>query len=271
MEFDDWERKYLVMVPDNYSGDEGYPLVIYLHSGSGNNIRRDMGYVDINWVGNDNNFIIVYPAARPSWSSGIGDNPLIKVPDNDDVLFISNLIDHLSEEYNVDLSRVYATGWSNGAFMAYKLACQLSHRIAAVASVGGMMSYSTMEECNPTRPVSVLSIHGTKDNWMNFEGEEGWHSVDETVEYWSEINQCQISEMSPVPDLDSSDGSTVEKIAYQDCLDSSSVVLYEVIDGGHAWPDMPKDLGYGSINRDINAGEVIWEFFEQYTLSGVNE
>lgn len=266
MEFNDWERKNLVMVPDDYSEEEDYPLVIYLHS-SGNNPQKAMRNVDINWIGNDNGFIIAYPAARPNWNSGKGDNSSSRLPDNDDVLYISNLIDLMNEEYSIDLSRVYATGWSNGAFMAYKLACQLSDRIAAVASVGGLLSSSTLEECNPTRPVSILEIHGTKDGWVSYDGEEGWHSVDETIEYWVEINQCKIAEMSSIPDLDTNDGSTVEKITYHDCLDNSEVVLYKVIGGGNTWPDMPKDFGFGKINRDINGGVVIWEFFEQHTIS----
>ena len=118
----------------------------------------------------------------------------------------------------------------------------------------------------PTRPIPVLHIHGTEDGWIPYEGDDGFHSVDETIEYWVGANQCQASETSAIPDTDVNDDSTIEKTIYSDCLEGSSVVLYKVIGGGHTWPDMPKNLGLGAINRDINGGEEIWEFFEQYSL-----
>ncbi|MGD8753048.1 MAG: PHB depolymerase family esterase [Anaerolineales bacterium] len=242
---------------DNYTDEKDFPLVIYLHS-YGWNAQKGLDYTQLNQVGNAYGFIILYPNANRNWNSGIGDNPVYSTPDIDDVGYISALIDAISEQYSIDQEMIYAAGYSNGGFMAYKLACQLSHRIAAIASVSGVFSTSVKDNCNPTRPVPVLHIHGTKDPWVTDQGGTGWYSVDQTLEYWIDFNKCESSETSDLLDIDSTDGSTVEKIYYSNCADDSNVIYYKVIGGGHTWPGAgPPGYSAGNTNQDINASEEI--------------
>jgi len=203
--------------------------------------------------------MIVYPSGIPNWNSGIGDNSNYPTPDVNDVGYIDALIDNLSNSYSIDLSKIYATGFSNGGFMAYKLACQLSHRIAAVASVSGVMSTSTLENCNPSRAIPVLHIHGTKDIWVFIDGLKEWRSVEETLRYWTNFNNCDNSDMTVLLDSDLTDNCTVEKYSYTNCTNNSKVVYYKIIDGGHTWPGSGPTI-YENTNLDINAGIEIWNF-----------
>jgi len=170
---------------------------------------------------------------------------------------------------SIDLKRVYATGYSNGGFMAYKLASELSNRIAAIASVAGVMTLSTGDNFNPLRPVPVLHIHGTTDWWVSYDVASYWKSVDQTLSYWIEYNSCLLTpETTILPDLDPNDGCTVEKITYTDCDNNVNVILFKVIKGGHTWPGAG-DPGYshtGNANNDFDASVEILNFFNNYTL-----
>ncbi len=266
IDFDGRLRNYMVYLPNNYTGSTTFPLVIYLHS-YGWNAQQGMNYTQLNQVADDSDFIVVYPSGVPNWNSGIGDNPGWSTPNVDDVGFIDALIDTMSNNYSIDLERIYACGYSNGGMMAYKLACQLSHRIAAIASVGGCISTSTAESSNPVRTIPVLQIHGTSDPWVPINGSTGWYSVDQTLSHWTSLNDCVQVDTTILPDLDPTDGCTVEKVSYTNCSDNSSVVYYKVINGGHSWPGAgPAGYSVGNTNQDINAGVEIWNFFKNYKL-----
>lgn len=266
-DFEGKTRYYMVFLPNNYTGANNYPLVIYLHS-YGGGAQAEMNYTQLNQVGDTYDFMIVYPNARPNWNSGIGDNPSWETPEINDVGFINALIDALNNSYSIDLERIYATGYSNGGFMAYKLACQLSHRIAAVASVGGVMSTTTLSACNPLRTMPVLQIHGTKDEWVSMDGATGWQSVEETLSYWTDFNNCEQTDTTLLPDLDQTDDSTVEKIINKNCTNNSNVIYYKVIDGGHTWPGAGRtNVPAGNTNQDFNASVEIWNFFNDYQLT----
>jgi polyhydroxybutyrate depolymerase len=266
LEFDGQERNFMVFIPDDYTDTNKFPLVIYLHS-YGWDAQKGMDYTQLNQVGSTFNFMIVYPNAKPNWNSGFGDSSSWSTPNNDDVGYISTLIDNLSEQYSIDLERIYATGYSNGGFMAYRLACQLSHRIAAIASVSGVMSTSVEANCNPARTVPVLQIHGTEDPWVPIEGSTSWLSVDQTLSNWINFNQCENSENTSLPDSDPTDDCTVEKTRFTNCTDNSNVIYYKVINGGHTWPGAgPPGYPAGNTNQDFNAGEEIWNFFKDYRL-----
>ncbi len=267
--FDGHEREHLVFIPDDYTDSKMYPLMIILH-GYGGVPQGIMEYTRFNQVGNTYDFLIVYPGGIPNWNSGIGDNSNNPTPDVNDVGYIDALIDKLSNSYRIDSSKIYATGFSNGGFMAYKLACQLSHRIAAVASVSGVMSTSILENCNPSRAIPVLQIHGTKDIWVFIDGLKEWLSVDETLRSWINFNNCDSSDMTVLPDLDPTDNCTIEKYRYINCTNNSKVVYYKIIDGGHTWPGSWPEA-YQNTNFDINASIEIWNFFKDFQLRPVSE
>lgn len=260
-DFEGEQRNYMVVLPEDYADNEEFPLIIYLHS-HGWTAQQGMDYTSIHQAADTFGFLVVYPSASNNWNSGIGENSGWPTPKINDVEFVNTLIDLLSDNYNIDLERVYATGYSNGGFMAYKLACQLSDRIAAIASVGGLLSENTLAECNPSHPVPVLHIHGTNDSWVPMEGGTGWQSVEETLGYWTEFNLCENSSSTNLEDSDPSDDCTVEMISYSGCADDSEVIYYKVIDGGHTWPGAG-NAGYpaGNTNQDINASLEILSFF----------
>ena len=261
-EFEGYTRNYMVSLPSKYSNIRKFPLIIYLHS-YGWIAQQGMKYTLLNTVADTSDFVVAYPSAVPNWNSGIGDNPNLSTPEVNDVGFINALIDTLSNKYSIDLDRVYACGYSNGGFMAYKLACQLGHRFAAIASVGGVLSTSTADNCNPLRTMPVLQIHGTSDPWVPIAGDDGWYSADETLSYWININNCVEADTTILPDLDQTDGCWVEKICYTNCSDESSVIFYKVINGGHTWPGAgPPGYKAGNTNQDIHASTLILNFFK---------
>lgn len=265
-EFDGEKRFYMVYVPDSYADMEKAPLVIYLHS-YGWAAQTGMEYTQFNQIADKYDFLIAYPSAKYNWNSGIGDNPDWGTPDKDDVGFIDAMIDILIEDYRIDAEKIFATGYSNGGFMAYKLACQLSHRIAAIASVSGVFSTSTAFDCHPEREVPLLHIHGTNDAYVPMDGKTGWQSVAETLDFWIQNNGCTETETYNIEDIDQSDECTVEKILYSSCANQSQVIYYKVIGGGHTWPGAgPTGYPAGKTNQDMDAGEVIWNFFADYRL-----
>jgi len=263
-EFEGRTRDYIVSVPNNFRDTTNFPLVIYLHC-YGWTAQQGMDYTLMNLVADTSGFIVVYPnAVDMVWNSGIGENPDWPDPDVDDVGFINALIDTLSNHYSINLKRVYACGFSNGGFMSYKLACQLSHRIAAIASVGGVISSGTLDNCNSQHTMPVLHIHGTADNTV---GITGWYSVDQTLSYWTDFNGCVQVNTVLLPDLDPTDGCTVEKTTYSNCSDESNIIFYKVINGGHNWPGAAADYNWaGKKSNDINAGVEILNFFKNYEL-----
>ncbi|MHC4540685.1 MAG: extracellular catalytic domain type 1 short-chain-length polyhydroxyalkanoate depolymerase [Planctomycetota bacterium] len=266
IDFDGRLRDYMVYLPNNYTGSINFPLVIYLHS-YGSTAQRGMSYTKLNQVADASDFIVVYPSGIPNWNSDVGDNSRYPTPDVDDVGFINALIDTMSNNYSIDLERIYACGYSNGGAMAYRLAFQLSHRIAAIASVGGIISISTAESLNPVRPVPVLEIHGTSDTIVPINGSTVWLSVDQTLSYWTSFNDCVQADTTILPDLDPTDGCTVEKVTYTNCSDNSNVVYYKVINGGHTWPGAgPPGFSAGKTNQDVNASVEIWNFFKNHKL-----
>jgi len=263
-DFDGRLRNYMVYLPKNYTDTIDFPLVICLHP-YGWTAERMMNYTNFNQVADDYNFTVVYPSAIPNWNSGVADNPNYPTPNVDDVGFINALIDIMNNRHSIDPARIYACGFSNGGFMSYKLACQLGHRIAAIASVGGMISTSTAASCSPLRTMPVLHIHGTADPYARINGLTGVCSVDQTLSYWINFNDCLQIDTTTVPDLDPTDGCTVEKTTYTDCSDNSNVVYYKVINGGHTWPGA-SPVAMGSTNQDIDASVEIWNFFRNYRL-----
>ena len=247
--YDGLVRNYRVHLPTSCLG---LPLVFNLH-GLGSNAAQQEFYSGFNSVADANDFILVYP-------DGINNEWNITGTGVDDVGFISALIDSMKKEHDVDLNRVYSTGMSMGGFMSYRLACQLSDRIAAIASVTGLLATFP---CSPSRSVPVMQIHGTADGTVAYSG------VNSTVSFWVGHNNCPANPVvTNLPDIDMNDGSTVTKSYYGLCDDSTEVILYTVNNGGHTWPDATIDIGV--TNHDFNASSEIWDFFKKYDL-GLDE
>ena len=272
--FEGYTRYYIVYLPQNYNGSNEVPLVFNLH-GYTLNMTQQMNYSRMNTVADSEGFIAVYPnAAGPnnSWNSGINGSPNIN-----DVGFIDALIDTLQTHYSIDTTRIFSCGFSLGGFMSNRLACELSNRIAAIATVGGTMAESIANTCSPDHFMPELLIHGTFDWCEPYNGAFDWLSVQEKLDLWTIFNQCTESDTTLLLDLDTLDGSTVQKINYTNCSDSVSVILYKVINGGHSWPGGDTSYLYlswcdiGITNFDINASQEIWRFFKNTTKVNVIE
>ncbi len=256
------ERNYKIFIPSSYDGNTPYPLVFNFH-GFGSNGGEQEFYSDMNRVGEANDFFICYPnGIDNSWNVGweFGSEA-------DDVGFTSVLIDQMSMDFSIDAERIYACGMSNGGFMSFRLACELNDRIAAIASVTGSMSPALAMDCEPGRPVSILQFHGTDDGTVPYVGLEDLNiGIDSLFNYWNIVNNCTTDpDTVEIDDTNINDGSTVQKISYTNCEFNTEVVLYKIDKGAHTWPGAFLELGV--TNQDVEASEVIWEFFKDKSLS----
>jgi polyhydroxybutyrate depolymerase len=183
----------------------------------------------------------------------------------DDVGFVRELIRRLGDQYPIDRKRIYATGLSNGAMLAYRLGCELAGEIAAIAPVAGALN---AEACAPSEPVSVIVFHGTADEHVLYEGGAGGkqfpgakprvdRSVAHGVSTWVRADACP-----PVPQTETI--GTVTKQSYANCRNGTEVVLYTIAGQGHAWPGGIPGIRNGNVDlptRDISATNLMVDFF----------
>ena len=276
LEHRDRIRSYLLHLPPAYDGETPLPLVLALHGGGGN--PRSMARkTNFNALADREGFIVVYPAgtgrlrdALLTWNAGHCCGYALR-NNVDDVGFLRALIEELQRSLAVDPARVYVTGHSNGAMMAYRLGAELPEQIAAIGPVAGSIGGRASADAPlvgippPSRSVSVVAIHGFLDENVNYEGGHGRRtsgtredlSVAESIAFWVEANRCD-----PEPRRERIDeAGNVIRETYSGCLDGTEVVLYTLLDGGHAWP------GSGRGDRpspSLSATEALWAFFREH-------
>lgn len=257
-------REYILYAPASYTPGTDVPLLLAFH-GYTSNAAVLRTYSKFNDIADTAGFIVVYPQGtvfngNTHWNVG----GLQAGSPADDLGFTDALLDSLIVDFSIDQTRIYSTGMSNGGYMSFLLACQLSSRIAAIASVTGSMSLTTFDACTPSRPISVLQIHGTTDGTVPYVGNPLWtKSIDEVLEYWATNNNCELTPTSSsVPDVAPMDGSTVEHFVYANGDNCTSVEHYRVIGGGHDWPG-----AWG--NMDISASALVWNFVSKYDINGL--
>ena len=184
-----------------------------------------------------------------------------------DVRFVSELIDTLEAAYNIDRTRIYANGLSNGGGMAFVLSCTLSDRIAAVGMVAAaqLLPFSW---CTDDRPVPMIAFHGTADRATPYKGGTSWvvsrpfPDVRAWTANWAERNRC-----APHP-IDSAVATDVIRREYTSCADGAAVVLYTVLEGGHTWPGggpLPEWF-VGTTSNSVDASSQMWAFFREHQL-----
>ncbi|WP_013630083.1 extracellular catalytic domain type 1 short-chain-length polyhydroxyalkanoate depolymerase [Rubinisphaera brasiliensis] len=279
----DLERRYRVHVPQSYDANQATPVVIAFHGGGGNP-ESMIQFSGLDKKSDEAGFIVVYPYGtgqqkdRGLTFNGGGCCGYAKNRGIDDIGFVNALLDDLERAAAVDTSRIFATGISNGGIMTYYVASELSHRIAAIAPVGGPMMTDT---CNPKRPVPVIHFHGTADGLAPFEGGKGkgspgvpaffrpeFNSVEYSINHWIRANDCDPQPVvEALPDT-ADDGMTVTRKTWGNGTDGAEVVLIEIKNGGHTWPGMksvsPEVLGESTL--DISANDLMWEFFQKHPL-----
>lgn len=261
-------REFISYTPSTYNSTDAVPLMLNFH-GWTMSASDQMNVSDMRALAESEKFIIVYPQGTKfknkfygstHWNVGSWTTGSI----SDDIGFVEKLIDHMSVNYNIDLERIYACGYSNGGFFSHELACNLSNKIAAIGAVSANMSTQTKDSCNPSHPIPVVTVSGTNDNKVSYDGTnfEGQISHNEVLNYWINYNQTDAFPIiSDLPNINTTDGSSVKFYQYKNGNNNVEIEHYKVINGGHDWPGT-----FG--NMDIDANTIIWRFVSQFDING---
>jgi polyhydroxybutyrate depolymerase len=193
----------------------------------------------------------------------------------DDVAFLNQMLDQMATKFSVDSSRIYATGLSEGGFMSLRLGCALSDRVAAVAAVGAAMPKTMI--CVPSRPVPMVMIAGTSDPVVPYGGGTEHNlslatiSVEDSAKAWARIDRCaEKPEKTKLP-LSAKGAMETKVDTYNGCQQSAQVLLYSVKGAGNTWPggeQYEAENTIGKTSEDLNANELIWNFFTTRKLPG---
>ena len=264
----DVTRHYLLYVPKTYDPSKATPLVISMHPAASWPAAQ-MEISRWNELADEHGFIVVYPSGtfflRPAW---LPRGPKVwRVRGRGDVTFISDLIDKLEAEYNIDPTRIYADGLSLGGGMAFAVSCRLSHRVAAVGAVAAAQTLP-FEWCGDAGPLPVVTFHGTDDPMVPYQGGPSrdpfnpltFPDLRDWTANWARRNQCR---GDPV---EARITASVRRLAYTDCAENADVILYTVEGGGHTWPGgkpLPEWM-VGRTTSEINATRVMWAFYVQH-------
>lgn len=257
-------RNYIVHLPAGYNASKTYPLVINMHGYTSNASQQQM-YSQMDAVADTAKFIVVYPnGVNNAWNCGFGGfNPTVN-----DVGFLSALIDTMKKKFSVNPNKIFSCGMSLGGFMSYRIACELNSKIAAIASVTGLMADSVRKFlCQNSCTMPVLDIHGTTDPVVNYNGASGYVSADSTIRWWRTKDGCPaVPVITNIPDVNTADGCTATKYYYGLGNDSSEVIFFKITNGGHTWPGGIAIPSYGNTNQDFKASGEIWKFFRKHSL-----
>jgi polyhydroxybutyrate depolymerase len=250
-------RVFHLHVPPQ-AGRRPLPAVINLH-GLGSNAEEQMGLTGMNAVADREGFFVLYPEGLGvAQSFNAGTCCGVALRDHvDDVAFVRAMLDRVARDYRVDPRRVFATGMSNGGFLAHRLACELSDRIAAVAPVAGLLG---IPNCRPARPVSIFQFHGTADMLVQYGGGglAAFPSVDEVMAGWARRDGCS------GPRLTTEQHGDVVCESWAGCPQGVDVSLCRVEGGGHTWPGGSSVPRLGRTTTELSATERMWQFFQSH-------
>ncbi len=261
------QRSFLIHLPPSY-GQQQLPLVVNYH-GYDSTADYMARYTNMAAEADAGNFIVVFPQGgldsssppKTSWNAGIGAGG--PTGNDNDVLFTSDMLSYLQKNDCVDPQRIFVTGYSIGASMAYRVACTLSNQIAGLATVEGAF-YHFDGGCQPSRPLSVLEIHGQADLLAPYDGDQTrmLASVERILNIWFDNNKCDQNASQIIFQKDDVIGTK-----WSNCADQTVVEHYKISDGGHVWPGSSinrPDLGFTT--HTIDANVVIWNFFSSLKL-----
>ena len=251
-------REAVVYIPESWSPDTATPMLLNFH-GYGGTAVDHMEEADFRPVADAEGFVLVMPQGSllqgsPHWNSAApSDDNKSAV---DDFGFVELLLDTVGASVSIDAERVYAVGYSNGGMMSFGLACHRSGLVAAVGSVSGAMLDDIGVACTPG-PTSVITLHGTADTVLRYEGGDGMRSAAGVVDYWRGINQITDE---PTESTTSEAGTTVESFVHAGGTGGTEVHHHRVVDGGHVWLDV--NIEGADTNR------LLWNFFSRFGRDG---
>lgn len=257
-------REYLLYVPKSYDSANPVPLVINIH-GFSQWPANQAAVSRWNELADEQGFIVVYPSGlgfpkRWRVSPSIDDPTQVEI----EVQYFRDLIDKLSKEYAIDPERIYASGLSNGAGMALRLACSMPERIAAIGGVAGAYLVD-LADCPGGVP--GIFFHGQADQIVPYAGGMArsfpvlFPNIPTFVGDYAQLNGCSATETVFL------EKDHVRGVLYEGCEPGADVVFYTISDGGHAWPGgkpLPEFI-VGKTTQEIDATREMWEFFVEQT------
>jgi polyhydroxybutyrate depolymerase len=256
------DRTYYLYTPANYRANQPAPLILGLHGGQ-SQATRFAETTNFNQLADRTGTLVAYPVGiDKNWNDGRNSDSL---PQSDDVAFIRAVIDDIQRQRSVDPKKIYATGISNGGFMTQRLACELSDRITAFASVASTFAAPLQSTCKTGQPISMLMINGLQDRFVPVEGGTMTRgkggtilSLQDSMDLWRDRAGCATN-----PQV-TRRGQTVKIMNYPRCSGNVGVANVVISDGGHTWPggfNQPRAL-VGKTSTQIDATQYIWDFFQ---------
>lgn len=254
-------RRFSVHLPPTYGRRSGpVPLLILLHGhgSSGANIERSTG---MSYKADDERFIAVYPDGRgkPSAWQVFDDAS----GHNDDVAFISQLIDTMKKLYSIDDKRIYVAGHSNGGMMAYRVGVDLADEIAGIGVSAGLLGKAFAADNPAATPVTLVAFHGRADNVVPYDGGDGdrryqrrFLSAPASVAAFAQRDGCDNASVT-----ERANGNVVEK-NYSGCGGGSAVLFVTIKDLSHKWPGDRHGLGLFTDRGEVRATDTMWEVFK---------
>lgn len=238
------ERSYLLHIPPGVDGIHAVPVVFAFH-GAGEQPATLQLSSGFNEVADNNRFVLAYPEGMGNtWNGGSKCCGYAVLNNIDDQAFVREMLSDLGTIVSVDTKRVYATGFSNGGVLSYRLACEMSDVFAAIAPVAGTLDH---RPCQPQQPVSVLHVQGMADRTVPYEGGGplGFSPLEEVIATWVDINGCPSSAKVDNPT------DKITRSSYAPCKAGTAVEVYAIESGGHAW-----------VSKYVYPlSETIWAFF----------
>jgi polyhydroxybutyrate depolymerase len=241
------------------------PLIICIH-GLGSNGQQTETLTGLSELADTKGFAVAYPdGERKMWRYQEG---------SEDVEYIKALMDALVKSGEADPKRIYATGISNGAYMSNRLAIDLGDRIAAIAPVAGSLLKPMAAIARPPRPMPVMAFHGTADEVVGYDGKDAISKralslpAEEMAAWWAQKNGCADKpEVEKIEDK-ADDQTNVERWSWKAGEKGAPVVFFKIEGGGHTWPGSKVNVEklLGKCTREILASELLWEFFEKFSL-----
>jgi len=256
-------RTYLLHIPSGYVANSSEAVVLSFH-GHGSNAVQQERRSGMSHLADQQGFIAVYPQGvvgpdgQTGWDTGIPGRPQVN-----DVLFVSDLVNHLQGILCIDPLRIYATGFSNGGGMTNVLACTLAGRLAAFAPVSG--SYPPYPGgCHPVRPVPLLEFHGTADPVVPYNGRMSnqFPPILTWLQGWATRDGCT---RGPTVFYTQANVTGME---WTHCQGNAIILQYRITGEGHVWPHVTFNKPGGTAVSSLSPSALIWSFFQQHPLPG---